>query len=367
MSELLVSFMSAEDKNRSSGLQDISSADNGVRELIARGALETYEEFKAAYRYIELERFDSAKRRFEKLLSENGELLARIRRVTDESCRLLLDRDTLYAIILAAETVEKSLHNLWVLAKERGDGEEADRLYDENAYAKAELSFYRKIRCVFAVGGMTDAEDEYKIVPGFYKPLSELYFFAFCINGGGATLDRYLSAAFGNERMHFYNVYGELVRHGVPRVAEKLDTVGEYLCNTVDELPTKRILYHSIFYESAALEYAYKNGRRDIAEKIVRNGYDCYLELDTLSIIYKYDREKFYREIGSLKKLCLERGIALTGENYFYEHRYIRNLYGDEFCDEFVKAAQIELKALESADEGSPRLRKDRNTPDWAK
>ena len=88
---------------------------------------------------------------------------------------------------------------------------------------------------------------------------------------------KYLSSVCGKEAMHCYNVYRELTAQNRPRVVEKIDTVGEYLCNTVDEISTKRILYHSIFYESAALEYAYKNGSFDIAEKIISNGYDYYL------------------------------------------------------------------------------------------
>ena len=338
-----------------------------VKEIIIRGALDIYEDFKKAYSYIEAASFDSAKRRFEQLLSENEELLALIRRLTDKDGKLLLERDILYAVVLALEMVDKSTHNLWVIQLKADRGKEAELLYNRNAYAKAELIFYRKLAKVFDACDLESEEESGKIVHRFCKPLSELYFFAFCIDGGDETLEKYLSSVRGKEGMHCYNVYREIIKQNTQQAVEKINTVGEYLCQTVDSLATKRILYHSIFYESAALEYAYKNGLYDAADKILGCGYDHYRELDTLHLVFRYEKDRFNREEKDLKKLCLERGIALTGENYFYEHRYIRNLYGDDFCDEFVGAAEHALADLKNAAPDDPRLRNNRSTPDWAK
>lgn len=338
-----------------------------IKETVISGALELYSSFEKAYRYVERKSLDSAKSAFERLLENGKSTISLIRDITDTHAEMLLDRDIICAAILACDMIDKSTHNLRVIALETHHSEQEERYYIINAYAKAELWFYRKVGDRIAGLALPEGDDEGKMVYRLCVPLSELYFFAFCIMGGKVTLGKYLSYIRGNERLHYYNVYRELAEQNDARVMEKLNTVGEYLCKTVDDLQTKRILYHSIFYESIALEYAYKNEMADVAEKIVRNGYDHYLELDTLHIIYRYERAKFYTEIGRLKRICLERAVALTGEDHFYEHRYIRNLYGDDFCDELVECAERALAALENVAEDDARLRKDRNTPAWAK
>ena len=145
-----------------------------------------------------------------------------------------------------------------------------------------------------------------------------------------------------------------------------MKVIGKYLCENIDELEVKRILYHSIFYESLALEYAYKSHRKDIAEKIVYNGYDHYLELGTLYILRHYDRAFYHSIINDLKRICLSRGIDQTVENCYIGHRYIRNMYGDIFCDEFVKLAKKALENLKCAEKDDPRLHDKRKTPNWA-
>ena len=284
--------------------------------------------------------------------------------MSDTRVEFLLDKNILTAVEIVFDYVTKITHNLWVISLRSHRDDERERS-DRETYVRAELVFYRKIGKEFFCSP-PGADVEENGISTLCHPLSHMYFFAFCIAIGGDALQKYLGDTAGKEYMHYYNAYARIVKQGSPRVMQKLNTVGEYLCKTVDELKTQIMIYHSIFYESAALEYAYKNKLYDVAGKILGCGYDHYRELDTLHLVYRYEKDRFYREVKDLKKLCLERGIALMGENYFYEHRYIRDLYGDDFCDEFLKEAEDALESLKSAGSDDPRLKNNRNTPDWA-
>lgn len=265
----------------------------------------------------------------------------------------------------------KSAHNLYVAAYEKRRAAAERWLQKRDAY-NADVLFYRSLAFV-----MSACDKAKEILSGVAKELcvadraaialADLRLFALCVTKGGDVLARYLKHVDGNEKKHWYNLYKERVDLNDDGFVLQTDIVGRYLCETVDELATKRILYHSIFFESIALETAYKHGARGTAHKIVANGYDRYLELDTLYILRKYDREKYRDVIKELKVVCMYRQIAQIKPDYYTDHRHIRKLYGDEFCDETTELMKAALDGIDQADAGDPRNRSNRNTPKWAK
>ena len=146
-----------------------------------------------------------------------------------------------------------------------------------------------------------------------------------------------------------------------------MEKVAKYLCDTVDTPLTRRMLYHSNFYESIALEYAYKSGKLDTAQKILYLGYDNYLSVGTLAVLYRHDKARLVSEMDNLKEICLERIIEYTEKDNRAYGKRPRKLYGDDFCDEMHRLATASLTSLR-ANPGADahRFTKKRNTPDWA-
>ncbi len=83
--------------------------------------------------------------------------------------------------------------------------------------------------------------------------------------------------------------------------------VGEWICENYNCPEVKKMLEINNLFELAALETAYIHDKKDLALKIIRNGYKKYLELSHLYIIQKYDREEFLKLMNELPLYCLTK------------------------------------------------------------
>ncbi len=203
--------------------------------------------------------------------------------------------------------------------------------------------------------------DRYSYV--YEKAILDLDTFYFCLTSNDIWLNAYIVKFKMNEYKHYFNVVERIVKENNPDIINKCNAVCKYLYENIDSKLIKRVIYHSIFYENLLLEYCYKNEYYDAIDKVVFEGYDYYLEISTLFIIRKYDYERYLNEIDSLKYICLSRIIKETS----YKYSYLRDMYGEEFCDEINELASKSIKTIDLNDSSDPRCRKDRITPDWAK
>ena len=146
---------------------------------------------------------------------------------------------------------------------------------------------------------------------GFFIRISQNYIIKLKTLGK-SKLEGYLESIRGKESRHWYNAYRILSeQEDNEDFRRQAELVGEFLCKCFASVAVKRIIYHSIFYECIALEYAYRTGQTSLAREILMSGYDFYLELDSLRILYEYDKDTFEEQIAMLKRICLTRKIAM--------------------------------------------------------
>lgn len=336
-----------------------------IQQLIFFQTKITYDSFKVAFDYIK-KNIKESYRCFEQILDDCNDLIEVISILISKFVLYFNDENLMNSIILLADTIQKTAHNLKIISQENNMSEEKE-WEEKEVLMYAERNKYILInKLIFNVNHKIKFNNN-KFNDVFKEAISDMRSFASFISYENEYLELYLHYINGNERKHWYNLYAEICMKKYLIVYDDMNTIGKYLCDNIDIIPIKRILYHSIFYESIALEYAYKQGFINIARKIIFNGYDHYLELSTLYLIFKYDMELYDAIIDDLKLICLERRIREIKDNYFNNYRYIRNLYGDDFCDDFVYRAKISLSKLSLAKDDDPRLIHNRNTPIWAK
>lgn len=336
-----------------------------IQETIAFGAQKIYDDFVNAYGYIDKNPAE-ANMLFKKIWESNQDFIELISLFVSKHIDKLPGNYLPLAALQTVNIAEKAVHNLKVFAYESSQKDEAIFWEENEIELHAETVLYRTLKEMLLGEGFSIEQEEISLIHRCCPSVTDMCIFAFCIHKGGKFLEEYLNFHKGKERKHWYNIYQELVIANYPKVNKNIEIIGKFLCENIDTLAIKRIMYHSAFYESVALEYAYKNHRKDLAEKIIYNGYDHYLELETLYILRRYDRSFYYRIIGDLKLICLNKCIKESSRNYYAGYRYIRNTYGDIFCDELHKLAKNALENIKLAEKTDPRLRDKKKAPIWA-
>ena len=329
------------------------------------GVNSMYARFKVGYEYIEKSQSIAVKS-FRDIVETGRSMCSVAKLLTERS----IDEQIIVCAILALDPITKSAHNMLVMAdrdnKEVAIWEKAKREFSQD------YLFFGLLYEIFYPNNQTiikqiDYYREREIYYYLCESTAAACVFALCIRHGKDKLSHYLSFIKGKEYNCWYNHYQELFNLKDITINTCFDTIGKYLCESIDELASRRILYHSNYYECIALEWAFKAKNSEVVDKIIYNGYDNYLELGTLYIIRKYDRTRYYEEIKKLKVVCLSRNAKIMKENYYIGHRYIRNIYGDVFCDEFIRLSKIAKKAIDRTDMSDVRNHAKRNIPDWAK
>ncbi len=326
------------------------------------------EEFNTSYKVIEQ---DPA---LGKKTAKSG--ISKAERVTPLLWRLLLrsfgtNAANLILILLATlcNNCAASYHNLAIALKnedDEGDLYEEYELKKEKSTARLWTYYALSTRVI----KNTEALNLIQSMPNNRDakgPMRHLDLFATSIELGEDMLKSFLDTEAEGWLQHWYNDFAQLMKRADSEIQEKMGTVANYLLHTLNSVSTKRILYHSNFYELLTCAYCYKFAYYEQAHKIIYNGYDYYLELGTLWLIFKCNRRAFAREIGKLKAICLKRNLAMTGESYYATKRYIRDLYGDDFVDEFVRLATDSLSKIDPSNAADVRNRDERLTPEWAK
>lgn len=336
-----------------------------MQEVISYGSKKIQYDFANAYNYLN-KNLTESQMRFKKIWDEYQDLFELVSLYISKYIDIYPNKYLFDNINKIAEIAEKTVHNLMVFAYEFQEKESKAFWEEQEAYMHASTKLCHSLRKVFNGEDFTYNQQEKTYAHRFTIPVTDMRLLAFCIKRGGVILKKYLEYTAGKEKKHWYNIYQELINANSEQVKKELHIVGKYLCDNFDDISVRRILYHSIFYESIALEYAYKNHRKDLAEKIVFNGYDHYLELSTLYILRHYDRGFYYSVFDNLKQICLLREIDQIDGNYYWRENYIRNIYGNVFCDEFIKLAKRSLEKLEHAGKDDPRMQEKRKTPNWA-
>lgn len=230
-------------------------------------------------------------------------------------------------------------------------------VYDTYIHLKAEYSLYKYMNNNYSYNH--NRSITFTIIEDDIKALYDLYLFETRIFMFDFNIDEFSKDVTWKNPKHWYNTYQRFSKIDNYLIQDSFEVVGGYLCNNFDKLSVQKLIYHSIFYESIALEYAYRNLGPLDARKIFNNGFDHYLEIGTLYIIKKYDEKYFYNVFSDLKVVCLKRGIRAAT-------RYLKDTYGEDFCSEYIKMANNALNAIDYSNKNNPLLSKYRSMAEWA-
>ena len=324
-----------------------------IQEAIVFGVKKIYDDFINAYQYLSKNPTE-AKIRFLKIWDENQDLMELIFQFAFKYIEKISNEYLIYAAIQTADIAKTIAHNLKVFAYT------AKKIEEETLWKIEETSQYAD---ELLYGNMLNNPPKEKILytRAIDPPIIHMRQFSFYVRNGGKKLNQYINSISitGRRPWHWYDVYVTLFLHNHNVINRDIDIIGQYLCENIDEIAIKRIVYHNVFYEAVALEAAYKRHRKDIVKKIIYSGYDHYLEADTLYLLRRYDKTFYYQIMDDLKRVCYIR----TGNNI----KARRHIYGDVFCNEFNELAKKALEKLQHASTGDPRLNdKKRKDPDWA-
>lgn len=129
----------------------------------------------------------------------------------------------------------------------------------------------------------------------------------------------------------------------------QINYLGKYFYEHYNEKRIQKLLYLCTLFEDLTLEYAYQNRNFKRAKQIIENGYDRYLELPTLYIIYKYDRNEFYNRVNDLKFKCLKNHLRLL------RHISKTKVFEDTFIEETNRLFNDILEQSKFIDPNDPR------------
>lgn len=330
------------------------------------GTDKIYRDFQVAYAKIKYD-LKGAKTMFAQI-EKSGEDLIALTAFLAKKAAALMDERLALACSLLIELMLKANHNLLMMSYELKSYEERE------AYEKREMLYYAELRFYSDLFKLTQCNE--KVNQAFARisksdtlqmckgeALGDVRMFSYALGRGEEFLNNYLSSLRGNEPKHPYVYYREMLNFDLPEGNEHMDVVGAYLCKTFASLSTKRLLYYSNFYECLALDHAYQHQLTALAENIIQNGYDRYLELSTLYLIRRYAPECFGKEIDKLKRICLHHRIEDIGKK---DWMGCRKLYGDFFCNEVVEKAAEALRSIDKTDTLDPRNHAAKNIPKWA-
>ncbi len=134
---------------------------------------------------------------------------------------------------------------------------------------------------------------------------------------------------------------------------DETEGLAKWFCDNIDTLEAKKMIYFSTLFENIALEYAFKNDLPEVAYSIVEDAYDHYLEMPTLYLMHKYNREVFDWYVNDIKYLCFERLL-----DQFYHYRDVSRT--SDFAREMIEIANDRLAKRNKDDKSDHRNIKER-------
>ena len=267
------------------------------------------------------------------------------------------DRKWLYQILDTSHLLAVSSHNARVaLYNSRKDRDLVDELLftEETADAKMYASLL-KYKMNFGEDVVTKKyQSIWSCVPFITR--SALYgcidFISECVRDtdGESTFWKYMDdinfRLLSDPQAYFSIVLNDSMKK---ESEEQILTVGQYFYSHCHEERVQKFLYFNTVFEDIALEYAYSVMDYEIAEEIIENGYDRYLELSTLYILRKHDRKEFLRRINELKFICLKKHKA------YLNYHHMGQITGVLFHTEMDELIRTILSSKKKADVNDPR------------
>ena len=157
-----------------------------------------------------------------------------------------------------------------------------------------------------------------------------------------------------NNRTVYFDIFRD---EKIKKLSDKyISIIENYLYNNFQKERVQKLLYFSLLFEDITLEYAYKIMDYETVQKIIENGYDRYLELSTLYIIRKHDRNEFYKRAKELKFICLKNHRKLIKHDHM-----LSMITGSLFVSEADDLFKEILATSELTEPNDPRMHSERS------
>jgi len=304
-----------------------------------------------------------ARKLFETTVSDALKIISVVRDASEKLLAIGMN-DICSGVLGYLDIVRKAAHNLWVMALERR-GQADEKEADEFSFRIcSEYLYFDEFNTVRNGKARAESPKEAELWSNrLCIPTADLRVFAGCIRAGKIEVDKYLGYCEGRF-MHWYNAYTEMRKMREPSVLNDMVTIAEYIIANFNDIRVRRLVYNSNFYECLALDHAFGLSDKETSESIVRNGYDHFLEIETLYIIRKFSRRQYDAELLRLKVICLKH-IDINAMKNRYMRDFYHELYGDIFCDELSKKVKEQMKNIDTSDMSDVRNRAKRLIPEW--
>ena len=307
---------------------------------------------------------NKANNEFLSLLRDANYIIKPLSFYDDELITYNRNEDFFYIIQILSLCVKAS-HNLWVIARHNKNKEEMNNNQNLKSYYKGKLYYYYHLAYLLGIDNKTKEivdifykENEYELVE---QALGEMTLLDYVFRHG--LLDRYLNYEFTAEYKHYFKAYQKFRLLDNIEMDNIAKSLSYYLANNIDDDRVANIIYNSIFFECLLLEHAYITRNEVLVNKVLHLGYDYYLEIDTLYIIYTYDRERYKNYFKELKYISLERLLSLADPNG-WNHLLVRDLFPSEFLKETKQNIEENIVKIDRNDKSDYRNRDDRDTPE---
>lgn len=304
-----------------------------------------------------------AENQFKDVLTQANYIVKALPFYDNEFISINREEDYFYIIQILSLCIKAS-HNLIVIARHNKD-KNSQKIYKKiNSIYKGKFYFYYHLVYLFntnkKVKEVVDVffkEVYYELVE---KAIGETMVLEFSLRHN--MLKNYLSYEFKDEYKHYFKAYQTMKLFDDIELDNIRKTLGMLLVKNINDERILKIIYESIFFESLLLEYAYQSNNSEVVEKVLHNGYDHYLEIDTLYIVYTYDKKRYQKYFKELKYISLSRLIELCdpkGDN----HLLVEDIYPREFLDETNANCKEFIAKIDRNDKSDYRNKDERDTP----
>ena len=326
-------------------------------------ATEFFNAFSEAYKNLN-EDIDKAEEMFKSIINKANTILSPLPFYNDQFVGMDRSEDFFYIIQILSLCI-KSTHNLYVISR-HNKNETSMAIYEKISHHYKGLIFY-----YYHLVYLFDINKKVKeVVDVFYKEvnftlldraLGDMCLLDFCLRN--YLLNTYLSYELKNEYKHYFKAYQEMKLLDNYEMDKISNSLGLLLSRRIKEDKVAKIIYESIFFECIVLEYAYKSKDDELVNEVFNIGYDYYLEIDTLYIVYQYDHDRYLNYFKELKYISLSRLISLCDENG-YNHNLVKGLFPESFLLETLAYSKENIAKIDRNDKSDYRNKDNRDTPE---
>jgi len=246
------------------------------------------------------------------------------------------DEDYFYTIQILSLAIKAS-HNSFVIARHNKEEHKKELAINNRSYYKGLFYFYYQLTNIFKVDNKVK-----EVIEAFYKEVNFEYVDIAIAHlelvnylGNNGMIDSYFASKANEDYKHWFTAYKRIKKFDNIELHNDIDSCALFLFKNIEREDIKKLIIDSIFFECVLLEYCYLINDKEKAKDVIYLQYDHYLEIDSLNIIYTYDKAFFKEIVGDLKEICKERLISKCDEKG-KNHLIVEDVFEEEFFKDLL-------------------------------